>query len=145
MTSGYEPRWDIDSERGRQAEEWVGHIRKGLQSGSVEVKLDERSMDTGNIYVEYRSYNRTLGEFVDSGITTTQASVWVFVLIQKSLAICIETTMLKRMAREYYKAEKNRKKETDGSNPTMGVVIPMLDIIPWVRYATALSSQEATT
>ena len=54
---GYFPSYDI----------WIPEISK-----SVEVKSDEKSLETGNIVIEVEMYGKP------SGLLTTTASYWVF-------------------------------------------------------------------
>lgn len=121
-----EPRWDIDYEVGRQAEIWVSDLRKELQSGTVEVKRDRRTVETGNIYIEYECFRR--GKWHPSGIATTAANLWLFVLIESELAVVITTERLKQMARQAYRLGR-RVEETDGSHPTKGVLLPVATVI----------------
>jgi len=115
-----QPNWDIDREIGSQAEVWISDIRKAFANGTVEVKRDTRAMRTGNLYVEYEC--RRGGVFKPSGIATTRADAWCFVVIKDALAIVIETEKLKNICSEtgIRKAE-----ETDGSHPTKGYLVPM--------------------
>ena len=79
LAEGYEPRFDIDySEVGRPGELFVMGIIEGLKSDRVEVKTDQVSQTTGNIYVEYACKKQ--GQYKPSGLAVTEASLWVFVL-----------------------------------------------------------------
>lgn len=121
MSDKPQPNWDLDYAAGRQAELWVSDIRKALEEDSIEVKLDRRFCDTGNIYVEFECKGKP------SGIAKTKSKVWVQVLVQDELAIVISTERLKELARKFYKDF--RRSETDGSHPTRGVAIPVEEII----------------
>lgn len=126
LVDGYEPRFDIDYERDRQGELFVHDIIRLLQTESVEVKTDERAKDTGNVYVEYECLRG--GEYVKSGLATTDADAWVFVLEKGDLAVFVSTLMLRELAREAYK--KGRLREcVRGSHPTRGVVIPLAELV----------------
>lgn len=117
-----EPNWDIDSKRGHQAELWIKSIRSAISDGSIEVKRDERAFSTGNIYVEYQCLRK--GKYRPSGLATSKATTWVFVLNNENLAIIISKEYLKKLGRKAYKLGKLRECR-GGSHPTKGVVIPL--------------------
>ncbi len=135
MADGYEPRFDIDMEIGRQGEIFITSVIDAMKGGaSCEVKTDEKSAVTGNIYVEFECFR--LGRWQKSGIATTEAEVWAFVL--GSAALCIPTDKLKVLARLRWHAGGEREC-TRGSHPTKGVIIP----IPWLLKQLGTSAQAA--
>ena len=112
---GYEPRFDIDLAYGQQGELFVADIRDGLRDGTVEVKRDGRFHDTGNLYIEHEC--RRQGRYQPSGIATTEAKVWVFVLGDAPACLCISTDLL----REWTSIEGFPTAEcVVGSHPTRG-------------------------
>lgn len=123
--SDRQPNWDIDYQAGRQAEIWVSNIRESLASDSIEVKLDRRFEETGNIYIEYGCKRR--GIMRPSGIATTTSKLWVQVLVEDQLALIISTDRLKEIARRL--KEKHKAMQPHGTHPTLGVVIPVEEII----------------
>jgi len=125
-----QPNWDIDREIGEQAEVWVSDIRRAMERGSVEVKRDTRAMSTGNLYVEYEC--RRGGVYQPSGIQTTKADAWVFVVVENELALVIETAALRRICSH---SAIRRAEETDGSHPTKGYLLPMTYIVRPARAA----------
>ena len=130
LSEGYEPRWDLDYEVGRQGELWVQDIADSLRSDAREVKVDERFADTGNVYVEYECRYR--GQYRPSGIAITEAPVWVFVLQSEGLALVVSTDLLRGVSREGYRA--GRVAECSrGSYPTRGVLVPVARLISEVR------------
>ena len=130
LSEGYEPRWDLDYEVGRQGELWVQNIADSLRSDAREVKVDERFAETGNVYVEYACRYR--GQYRPSGIAITEAPVWVFVLQPEGLALVVSTELLRRVSREGYLA--GRVAECSrGSHPTRGVLVPVARLISEVR------------
>lgn len=126
MADGYEPRFDIDHEVGKQGELFVSDLIAALKSERVEVKTDLKAQKTGNIYVEFECKRR--GTYVPSGISTTEAAVWVFVLDMGNLAVAISTHFLREIGRAAYKAGKVREC-LRGSHPTRGVVIPVAELL----------------
>lgn len=125
----YEPRFDIDAEYGRQAELFVDDIRAGLRDGSVEVKRDGRWKDTGNLFVEFKCLRR--GKWEPSGIATTAAEVWVFVI--ERLAVVIPTDLLKEESRKWFHRGRVTGGGETGSHPTKGVLVPLSGLLEFVR------------
>lgn len=137
MADGYEPRFDIDMEIGRQGEIFITSVIDALKGGaSVEVKTDERALSTGNIYVEYLCLRS--GVWEKSGLATTEAEVWAYVLGDS--ALCIPTSRLKELGRIRWKVKANRKECMRGSHPTKGVTIPIL----WMLRQMPQRAAEAT-
>ena len=118
--NGYEPRWDISRAIGAPAEQWVKDIRSALEHGSIEVKRDRLAMKTGNLYVEYECLR--MGQFRPSGIRTTKADAWVFVLVEDSFGLILKTDYLRGLCDS--PGVKTRE-ETDGSHPTRGYLLPL--------------------
>lgn len=120
---GYEPRFDIDLAVGAQAEMFVVNIIKslGAGSGAIEVKYDARYQDTGKVYVEYQCRKR--GKWTPSGIATTTADFWAFVLGMDAFLFIVATDKLKDAARRKWAHPHNRKELAKGSHPTRGVVM----------------------
>ncbi|MDZ4344454.1 MAG: hypothetical protein U1E51_18690 [Candidatus Binatia bacterium] len=119
-----QPNWDIDREIGEQAEVWVSDIRRAMERGSVEVKRDQKAMRTGNLYVEYECRRR--GVYMPSGIETTKADAWIFVVVEDELALVIETEHLKKLCRA---PGIRRAEEKDGSHPTKGYLLPVRFVV----------------
>lgn len=127
---GYEPRWDADFEVGRQGELWVQSIVESLAGDAREVKTDERFADTGNLYVEYECKRR--GKYQPSGIATTEAPVWAFVLQLDGVVLVVATDLLKQVARKQH--SRGRTAECSrGSHPTRGVLVPVALVLSELR------------
>ncbi|MBA3844354.1 MAG: hypothetical protein H0X39_17350 [Actinobacteria bacterium] len=121
---GYEPRFDLDSVVGRQGELFAQDIARGLADGTVEVKTDEASAYTGNVYVEYQCL-RSKG-WMPSGIATTEAEWWAFVLgPRKDVLFALSTDRLRKLVDHAQQNPWMRKRCVKGGNPTYGVAIPM--------------------
>ena len=121
----YEPRWDLDYEFGRQGELWVTDIRDALAQDAVEVKYDSIAHRTGNLYVEYECLRR--GQWQPSGIATTSAKLWVFVLAEQELAVVAATEYLRGLARELFATRQTE--QPKGTHPTRGVLVPVSRLI----------------
>ncbi len=117
-SEGYVPQFDIDAEFGRQGELIVMDIIDALKRGAVEVKTDEIAGRTGNVYVEYRCKGRA------SGIQTSEAEVWVFVVGE--VAIAVPRVKLERIAYALARRDpSSRKSCLRGSHPTDGIAVPI--------------------
>lgn len=130
FAEGYEPRFDIDSEVGRQGELFIGSVVDALRNGSVEVKSDEVAARTGNFYVEFQCLIR--GVWRPSGIATTEADMWAFALGSARFAVIVPTSLLKTVARDRYHAGHVRECMR-GSHPTKGVTVPFRFLFQWVN------------
>jgi hypothetical protein len=88
--------FDIDIEYGRQGENYLLDI---LETKRIEVKTDRIAHITGNVAVEYRYRGRP------SGIATTEADYWAFILYDMTTIIMVPTDKLKAIARQKYKQD----------------------------------------
>jgi hypothetical protein len=88
--------FDIDIEYGRQGENYLLDI---LETKRIEVKTDRIAHITGNVAVEYRYKGRP------SGIATTEADYWSFLLYDMTTIIMVPTDKLKSIARAKYKQD----------------------------------------
>lgn len=122
FADGYEPRFDIDYQFGRQAELFVSDIIKSIGTERVEVKHDAMYRRTGNIYVE-TSCKRN-GRYQPSGITTTQTEFWAFVLAP-GMCVFVLTETLRAAAEHLSQYEWNCARCDKGSHPTCGVKVPL--------------------
>lgn len=125
---GYEPRFDLDYERGRQGELFVDDIIAALRTESVEVKTDDQAQRTGNVYVEYECLRH--GEYVPSGLATTDAEMWAFVIEDGQMMVALPTEKLKEIARSAIRAGRTAECKR-GSHPTRGVTVPLTDLVRW--------------
>lgn len=120
---GYEPRFDLDLEYGKQGELFIRDIAEGIKNQTIEVKRDARWANTGNLYIEYQC-RKVSGNWEKSGIAATDALMWAFVLGDTETAIFVPTALLREWARELY--HKGRRSECIvGSHPTKGVLMPL--------------------
>jgi hypothetical protein len=122
-----QPEWDRDYRRGQQGELFLDEIVRGMRDGTVEVKTDDRAVDTGNLYIETECLRQ--GEYKPSGLATTKAQVWLFVV--GGFSITVPTVHLRRWE------QRSRKASCDvGSHPTRGFVLPLNQLIAWERAIT---------
>lgn len=127
ISQGYQPKFDIDLQFGQEAETWVKDIFDG-NVGTIEVKRDARFAQTSNIYIEFECKGNP------SGIQTTTADFWVFVLQNTVGMIMVRTDRLKQLTREYGAKNPHSVKQcTVGSHPTRGVAVSLA----WLMSAVA--------
>jgi hypothetical protein len=69
--------FDIDFSNGKAGEDSIAHT---LNISTVEVKRDLKWFDTNNLFIEYECFNITQGEYIPSGLKTTKATHYTFVL-----------------------------------------------------------------
>lgn len=123
-TVGYQPDFDIDLSVGAQGELFVANVIDSLATrGTIEVKYDARYLDTGNVYVEYMC--KRIDGWKPSGIATTKAAFWAFVLGIDTFCFVIATSTLKNAARKQWKNKQNRRELNRGSHPTKGIVLSL--------------------
>lgn len=118
MNPQRQPDWDLDLRTGEAAEALALDL---ITDDTVEVKHDRLAKRTGNLYVE--THCRTRGGWLPSGINTTKATVWFFVLDEaEKLMLCIGTDVLRAHVRRF---ATRVLEEKDGSHPTKGVGVPL--------------------
>ena len=109
--------YDLDF--AEKAEDWAKEIFTG--GYKVEVKCDRLAWKTGNIFVEVYSRGQK------SGIATTQAHYWFFIIYGTSVSILISTERLKELAKRFY--EPNNLVKGGDNNTSEGILIPLNQII----------------
>ncbi len=110
--------FDIDMEYGRRGENTLLDI---LETKRIEVKTDRIAHVTGNIAVEYRFRGRP------SGISTTEADYWAFLLYDMTTIIMVPTEKLKAIARDRYKKDEITLGGDD--NASEMILIPIEELI----------------
>jgi hypothetical protein len=68
-------------------------ILQKIVDGKVEIKDHNKSMDTGNLFIEFKIDNKGDGKLVQSGLRTTEADYWLFNI--GTGLIIVETNFLK--------------------------------------------------
>jgi hypothetical protein len=114
----YQPDWDHDLREGQHAEKLVIDL---LTDDQIEVKYDRKALITGNLYIE--THCRRRDGWNESGINTTKATVWFFVLdMRDKKMMSLTTTALKEAIQD---PQLPRKEMTEGSHPTKGILLPL--------------------
>ncbi len=87
---------------------------------------------TGNLYVEWS--HQPHGRWVLSGLSTTTASHWAFVLGQTKVVLMVPVPTLKELCGHIRRQPNWRTaSETDGSCPTRGILVPLTNLFAWLR------------
>tara|TARA_R100000734_G_C3239530_1_gene44678 strand:+ start:101 stop:448 length:348 start_codon:yes stop_codon:yes gene_type:complete len=94
-------------------------LSKIFHEKRIEVKLDRKAHDTGNIFIEYESRNKP------SGITTTQAEYYCIVI--NDIYHIIETSKLKDKCRRYLNT--NRDVVGGDNNTSKGILLPSTELL----------------
>ena len=105
--------YDLDF--GEKAEDYLNEIFS--DGKKIEVKYDRMAHHTGNIFVEYESR----GKF--SGIATTKANYWIFIIDKKDYALIVNVQKLKDICRVQFQINGF----TDGGDvdSSKGILIPI--------------------
>lgn len=118
---GFEPRFDIDYERGLVGEKLVGTFLEALAGSKIEVKTDYQAWRTGNVYVE--TYQRTkAGEWIMSGINISQAEWYCIAGPTGAGFIAIRRKLLYELAKQSPKSSCNT--ASQHTNASIGRLVP---------------------
>jgi hypothetical protein len=98
--------WDLDLRFGQEGEVLVNNFLTSPIE-TVEVKRDRRWKETGNLYIETECWSDVLGCWYASGISTTKASHWSFIL-EDSVVIVPTERVRMAIAKHGLKREMNR-------------------------------------
>ena len=79
--------FDLDLRYGLEGENTVKHL---MSVETIEVKRDRRWKETGNIYIETSCYSVTKKTTVRSGLLTSKATHWAFVLEGLTLIVSLD-------------------------------------------------------
>ena len=80
--------FDLDLSIGHEGESLVNELLTGGKT--IEVKTDLKWKNTGNLYIETVCWSHNNEQWYPSGITTTKAAYWAFVLEGTILIVPIE-------------------------------------------------------
>jgi hypothetical protein len=111
--------FDIDVVYGTHGENLVLEILNGVKK--VEVKTDRMAHMTGNVAIEYASRG------LPSGIATTKADYWAFVIGENKTVIFITIERLKELARFWYKS--GRILNAGDGNTSKIILIPINQLL----------------
>jgi len=81
--------FDLDLAVGHEGEQLVSDLLTGGKT--IEVKTDLKWKDTGNLYVETVCWSHNNHEWYASGLSSTKAEYWAFVIENGTLLVPTET------------------------------------------------------
>jgi len=110
-----ERNFDLDLPVGEYGENKLYNI---LSGSKIEVKHDLMAYSTGNIAVEYESRGKL------SGLSTTKATYWAFVLAEVETIVIIEIDRLKQLTKRYW----NNRITGGDTNSSKMVLIPITEL-----------------
>lgn len=119
--------FDLDLSVGHEGESLVKELLTGGET--VEVKRDLRWKETGNVYIETVCWSHNKGEWYPSGLSTTKAAYWAFVL--ETCVYLVPTEILKQTVTTRGRAINCNIQP----NPSKGYLIKIEDIINSIRYS----------
>jgi hypothetical protein len=121
----YEPRFDLDLERGQVKEDLVRRLLSNDDDHlRVEVKADYRAVGpqgTGNHFVELSARGRP------SGIMVTESDYWA-VALDNGAVVMVPTEYLRELVAEAL-AEGRTARMPNGSHPTEGALVPLSKLV----------------
>lgn len=113
----YNSDFRYDLRRGQEAEKWLGGI---LDANDIEVKRDFKAKKTKRVFIEYRCSGK------ESGIMTSEADYWAFVL-DGGLVIMLPKETVKQITLQAIK--KNKVMPGGDSNRALGALIDIRDLV----------------
>ena len=113
----YNSDFRYDLRRGQDAEKWLGGI---LEADDIEVKRDFKAKKTKRLFIEYRCRGK------DSGIMTSEADYWAFVL-EGGLVIMLPTKTVKKIT--LHAIERNKVIAGGDSNLSLGALVDIRDLV----------------
>jgi hypothetical protein len=105
--------YDLDF--GEKGEDWLNELLK--DGTKVEVKTDRMAHETGNVYVEVYSRGKA------SGISTTKANYWIFIIEKKDYSLLVSVQKLRDICRVMFQI--NGLTRGGDSNTSSGILIPI--------------------
>lgn len=130
---GYEPRFDLDYQRGLIGEKLVGTFLEALSGSRIEVKTDHRVLETGNVFVE--THQQVFGQdWKPSGINVSQAEFYSFAGPSSNGFITIKTSVLKELASASPRANVNSRSVE--SSAARGRIVKVSDLLELIYEGT---------
>lgn len=117
--------FDLDLAVGHQGEALVEQLLTG--GATVEVKTDLKWKETGNLYIETVCWSHNNENWYLSGLSSTKASYWAFVL--EGATLLVPTEVLKQVVTARGRAITCNVPP----NPSKGYLIKVEDITNYLR------------
>lgn len=117
----FNSNFKYDLKRGQEGEQWfAGH----LTGDTIECKRDFKTHKTGNVYVEFECRGKP------SGIATTEAEYWVFIVGPHENDLRAYLTSTKRLKALYEKAvAENRVAVGGDGNKSLGALVKVAELV----------------
>ena len=90
---GYAPRWDFTLPYGEAGEQYVYELLSMPAGAHVEVK--RKSYTDDRFYVEVEQSPADDGDYRPSGLATTSADYWAFVIAETGVIVIVPTALLR--------------------------------------------------
>lgn len=120
-------RFDITWKYGEKAEKLVGQICDlASLAGEARIEVKRKSREDGKFYVELESDPGRRGTYTPSGLSTTEADIWAFVVGGTGVMLMVRPDYLREAIKRNYGFPA---KETRGSCPTKGRLLDFFDIL----------------
>lgn len=116
----HEPKFDIDLVYGRQGELQIGQFLEWVAQGDGHVEVKTKRYLDHKIYVETHHDPGRTETFTLSGISTTAAEMWVYVVAETGIHMAIPTALLREMLVDSSSRDRS---EDHGSCPTKGRLV----------------------
>lgn len=117
VAKGYEPRWDLPDQIGRQGELFVCEAIDAIKSyASAEIKTDSVTARTGNVFLE--SEAKVSGQWVKSGINR-EAVIWCHVVLD-TIVVFAPREHVRHIAMTY-----GTPVSQNGRHPTRGYLVKL--------------------
>jgi hypothetical protein len=132
---GFEPRFDVDLERGNIGEELLDlFFADGEDNNMFEVKTDYRINETGNIYVETHKFRKPdQSDAVPSGINVTEAKWWVQASSEGVAMFIVKTEHLRKYIEFVNPPKSAQPIANHHSAASLGVLIPMKGLMKFCK------------
>lgn len=141
LIPGYEPKFDIDYQYGRQGELLVARVLEQLGDGQGRVEVKTSRYPGHQVFVELEQKPRRAKVYKPSGLNVTQAEYWAFVFPGEAFLLVPVERLKAEVARRVA-----RQPLTDaglnGDNPTRGLLIPTSILLDSRPGPTLLFDQE---
>lgn len=129
LTDGYEPRFDIDYEYGRQGEMVLDSYIDALKAGQARSEVKRKRLTDLHFYFEQAQNPRRSGFWKPSGIEKTSAEVIAFGIGDSDVFVLFPVEGIRRAI----SAGLGIDKTTDrGDNPTSGRLLTLGPLVAWL-------------
>lgn len=132
---GYEPRFDVDLERGNVGEDLLDMFFDDVENGiRFEVKTDYRVNETGNFYVETEKYRKSdASDAVPSGVNGTESKWWVQASPTGDMFIVMKTEKLREYIEFVQPPASKQPIANAHSAASNGVLVSVKGLMKWFR------------